>query len=129
MLRSSLFDYSDVYALVSGAITVAALVVGRGNNNIQVVFKNCALFVNCITKLNNTQLVNSKGINVVMPMYNLIEFSGSYSKTSGGLWQYYRDEQALTDIATLDIFPDNSALFKLKQKITGSSENDGTKAL
>ena len=129
MLRSSLFDYSDVYALVSGAITVAALVVGQGNNNIQVVFKNCALFVNCITKLNNTQLVNSKGINVVMPMYNLIEFSGSYSKTSGGLWQYYRDEQALTDIATLDVFPDNSALFKLKQKITGSSENDGTKAL
>ena len=129
MLRSSLFDYSDVYALVSGAITVAALVVGRGNNNIQVVFKNCALFVNCITKLNNTQLVNSKGINVVMPMYNLIEFSGSYSKTSGGLWQYYRDEQALTDIATLDVFPDNSALFKLKQNITGSSENDGTKAL
>ena len=129
MLRSSLFDYSDVYALVSGAITVAALVVGRGNNNIQVVFKNCALFVNCITKLNNTQLVNSKGINVVMPMYNLIEFSGSYSKTSGGLWQYYRDEQALTDIATLDVFPDNSALFKLKQKITGSSENDGTKVL
>ena len=129
MLRSSLFDYSDVYALVSGAITVAALVVGRGNNNIQVVFKNCALFVNCITKLNNTQLVNSKGINVVRPMYNLVEFSGSYSKTSGGLWQYYRDEQALTDIATLDVFPDNSALFKLKQKITGSSENDGTKAL
>ena len=129
MLRSSLFDYSDVYALMSGAITVAALVVGRGNNNIQVVFKNCALFLNCITKLNNTQLVNSKGINVVMPMYNLIEFSGSYSKTSGGLWQYYRDEQALTDIATLDVFPDNSALFKLKQKITGSSENDGTKAL
>ena len=129
MLRSSLFDYSDVNALVSGAITVAALVVGRGNNNIQVVFKNCALFVNCITKLNNTQLVNSKGINVAMPMYNLIEFSGSYSKTSGGLWQYYRDEQALTDIATLDVFPDNSALFKLKQKITGSSENDGTKAL
>ena len=114
---------------MSGAITVAALVVGRGNNNIQVVFKNCALFVNCITKLNNTQLVNSKGINVVRPMYNLVEFSGSYSKTSGGLWQYYRDEQALTDIATLDVFPDNSALFKLKQKITGSSENDGTKAL
>ena len=129
MLRSSLFDYSDVYALMSGAITVAALVVGRGNNTLQVVFKNCALFVNCITKLNNTQLVNSKGINVVMPMYNLIEFSSSYSKTSGGLWQYYRDEQALTDIATLDVFPDNSALFKLKQKITGSSENDGTKAL
>ena len=129
MLRSSLFDYSDVYALVSGAITVAALVVGRGNNNIQVVFKNCALFVNCITKLNNTQLVNSKDINVVMPMYNLIEFSSSYSKTSGSLWQYYRDERALTDIATLDVFPDSIALFKFKQKITVSSENDGTKAL
>ena len=114
---------------MSGAITVAALPVGQGSNNIQVVFKNCALFVNCITKLNNTQLVNSKDINVVMPMYNLIEFSSSYSKTSGSLWQYYRDERALTDIATLDVFPDSIALFKFKQKITVSSENDGTKAL
>ena len=129
MLRSSLCDYSDVYALVSGTITVAALAVGQGNNNIQVVFKNCALFINCITKLNNTQLDDSKDIDVVMPMYNLIEFTCNYSKTSGSLWQYYRDKRALTDIGTLDVFLDNSALFKFKQKITGSSENDGTKAL
>ena len=87
MLRSSLCDYSDVYALVSGTITVAALAVGQGNNNIQVVFKNCALFINCITKLNNTQLDDSKDIDVVMPMYNLIEFTCNYSKTSGSLWQ------------------------------------------
>ena len=48
-----------------------------------------------------------------MPMYNLAEYSNNYSKTSGRLWQYYRDEPALTDASTLDNFPGNSASFKL----------------
>ena len=53
-----------------------------------------------------------------MPMYNLIEYSDNYSKKKlGRLWQYYRDEQALTDAGIADIFPGNSALFKFKQKI------------
>ena len=50
MLRSSLCNYSDGYILVSGTITVVALAAGGGNNNIQVVFKNCAPFTNCIRK-------------------------------------------------------------------------------
>ena len=49
-----------------------------------------------------------------MPMHNLIEHSDNYSHTSGGLWQYYRDEPALTDAGALDNFPANSALFKFK---------------
>ena len=52
-----------------------------------------------------------------MPMYNLIEYSDNYSKTSGSLFQYYRDEPALTDACALDNFLGNSASFKLKQKI------------
>ena len=62
-------------------------------------------------------------------MYNLIEYSNNYSKTKGSLRQYYRDESALTDAGSLDDFPGNTASFKLKQKITGSTENGGTKAV
>ena len=80
MIKSSLSDYSDAYILVSGTITVTELAAGGGNNNIQVVFKNCAPFTDCISKINNTKKDNAKDIDVVMPMYNLIEYSDNYSK-------------------------------------------------
>ena len=74
MLNSSLCDYSDAYILVSGTITVvAALAAGGGNNGIQVVFKNCALFIDYMSEINNTLTDNSKDIDVVMLMYDLIE--------------------------------------------------------
>ena len=85
ILRSSLCDYNDAYILVSGTITVTELAAGRWNNNIQRVFINCAPFNNCISEINNTQIDNSKDIHVVMPMYNLIEYTNNYSKTSGSL--------------------------------------------
>ena len=90
MLRSSLCDYSDACILVSGTITVSEVAAGGGNNNIKVVFKYFVPFTNCTSEINNTQIDNASDIDVVMPMYNLIEFSGYYSKTSGSLWQYYR---------------------------------------
>ena len=74
VLRSSLCDYSDAYILVGGTITVAALAVGRGINNIQVVFKHCGPFTNCISEINNTKIDNAKDIDVVVPMYNLIQY-------------------------------------------------------
>ena len=126
MLRSSLCDYSDSYILVSGTITVAALTAGGRSNNIQVVFKNCAPFTNCISKVKNTQIDNAKDIDVVMLMYNLIEYSDNYSKISGSLWQYYRDELALTDTGAGANFHGNSASFQIKHKITGSTGDDGT---
>ena len=75
-----------------------------------VAFQNCAPFTNCISEINNTQIDNAKDIDIVMPMYNLIEYSQNYAKTSGSLWQYYRDEpnDNLTD----------SEAFKFKIKIT-----------
>ena len=57
-----------------------------------IVFKNCAYFTNCISEINNTQVDNAKDIDIVMPMYNLVEYSDNFAKTSGSLWQYYRDE-------------------------------------
>ena len=96
MLRSSLCDYSDAYILVSEIITIteagdddAARRLDERNKVL--IFKNCAPFTDCINGINNTQIDNAKYIDVVMPMYNLVEYSNNYSKTSGSLWQHYRD--------------------------------------
>ena len=89
MLKSSLCDYSDAYIRVKGTITVNNSVVapaGANNANRKVMFKNCAPFTVCISEINNTQVDNAKHIDIVMPMYNLIEYSDNYSKTSGSLW-------------------------------------------
>ena len=63
---------------MSQNIAVTELVPGRGNNNTQVVFRNCALFTDCITEINNTQIDNAKGIHIVMLMYNLIKYSDNF---------------------------------------------------
>ena len=75
-----------------------------------VAFKNCATFINCISEINIAQIDNAKGIDIVTPMYNLIEYSDNYSKTSGSLWPYYRDEPN-------DNLADSES-FKSKIKIT-----------
>ena len=88
MLRSSLCDYSDAYILVKGNIAVnntAAAGAAANNTNKKVIFKNCAPFANCISKINNTDVDNAKYVDIVTPMYNLIEYSNNYSKTSGSL--------------------------------------------
>ena len=123
MPKSTLCDYSDAYILVSGFITIDKLAAGRSNNNIQVVFKNCAPFTDCISEINNTQIDNA----VVIPMYNLIEYSDNCSNRTESLWQYYRDKPALTDAGAADNFPGNDASFKFKQKITDRTDADGTK--
>ena len=60
-----------------------------------VIFKNCAPFNNCISKINNNQIDNAEYIDIVMPMFNLIEYSNIYSKTSGSLWQYCKETPAV----------------------------------
>ena len=79
--------------------------------------------------MNNTEIVDAQKINVVMPMYNLIEYSNAYSKTSRSWWQNYRNEPALDNNGNIIDFPDddnNSPPFKFRQKITGQTENGGT---
>ena len=90
MLKSSLCDYSDAYILVKGTITIIragadAAATQADERDKGVVFKNCAPFTNCISEINNTQVDNAKDIDIVMPMYNLIEYSDNYAKTSGSL--------------------------------------------
>ena len=83
MLRSSL---CDAYILVSGTITVPKTgTAGNPNSRKNIIIKNCALFTNCISEINNTQIDNATNIDIIMPMYNLIEYSINYSKTPRSL--------------------------------------------
>ena len=94
MIRSHLCYCSDEYIHVKGTITIRNTTAAN-NANKKVIFKNCAPFTNCIIQINNTQVDDAHDIDVVMSMYNLIEHSDTYLKTLGGLWNQYRDEQAL----------------------------------
>ena len=84
MIRSNLCDFSDANILAKGTITVpktTAAGVAVNNTNKKVIFKNCAQFTDCIIEKNNTQVHDGQKIDVVVPMYNLIEYSDAYSKT------------------------------------------------
>ena len=122
MLRSNLRDYADAYIHANGTITIT----GDGDDDVAkcldernkgVIFKKCAPFTKCINRINNTEIDNAKDIDIVIPMYNFIEYSNNYSETSGSLWQYYKDD------------PNNSIIrsesFKYKVKVTGKTPADG----
>ena len=122
MLKSSLCDYSDAYIFVKGKIAIT----GAGDDDVArqaderdkgVTFKNFAPFTNYISEINDTQVDKTKDIDIVMSIYNLIEYIDNYSKTSGSLWQYYKDEpnNNLTDFE----------LFKSIIKITGKTPAAG----
>ena len=122
MLRSSLCDYADAYILVKGTITIA----GAGNDDAAkqadesskgVTFKNCSPVTKCISRINNTHIDNAQDIDILMSMYNLIEYSDNYSRTSASLWQYYKDDP--NNIIT------KSESFKSKVKITGKTPATG----
>ena len=115
MLRSDLCDFSDAYIVVEGDITL------EGDNdankrNKNLAFKNNAPFINCISKINGVKIDNAEDLDVVMPMYNLLEYSKNYKKTTGSLWNYYRDELS-NPVST------NSESFKYKTSITGNTYN------
>ena len=97
MLRSSLCDYADAYILVNYTIAITGAgydvdATRADERNKSEIFQNCAPFTKCISKINDTEIDNAHDIDIVMPMYNSIEYSNNYSKTSGSLWQYYKDE-------------------------------------
>ena len=93
--------------------------VGAPNNakrNKVVAFKNNAPFINCVSKINGVKTDNAEDLDVVMPMYNLLEYSKNYRKTTGSLWNYYRDEPS-------DPLSSNSESFKYKTSITANTYN------
>ena len=103
MLRSNLCDYADAYILVKGTTTIT------GNAG--------PPFTKYISRINGTDTDNAQDIDIVIPMYKLIEYCDNYSKTSGSLWQSYKDDSNNNLI--------RSESFKSKIKITGKTSNDG----
>ena len=118
MLRSDLCDFSDAYIVVKGDITVTN--PNNAKRNKAVAFKNNAPFINCISKINGIKIDNAEDLDVVMPMYNLLEYSKNYRKTTGSLWNYYRDEPS-------NPLSSNSESFKYKTSIPGNTYNIGEK--
>ena len=135
MLKSSLCDYSDAYILVKGTISVnntAAADAAVNNTNKKVIFKNCAPFTNCINKINNIQVDNAEDIDIVMPMYNVIEYSDNYAKTTGSLWQYCKDiptQHNNNNLIAVFAEANLTDSFNFKVKFTGQTGNDGTKGV
>ena len=131
MLRSNLCDYSDAYILVKGTITVTAPGANNNANNIRdkkdrkLILKINAPFVSCITRINGELIEAADDLDIVMSMYNLLEYSKNYRKTIGSLYNYYRDE--LSDDADDNNFDNikvvNSNIFKYKNKIIGNTYN------
>ena len=116
MLRSDLCDFSDVYIVLKGTITVTD--PNNAKRNKAVAFNNNATFINCISKINGVKIDNAEDLDVVMPMYNLLEYSKNYRKTTGILWNYYRDEPS-------NPLSSSSESFKYKASITGNTYNVG----
>ena len=82
--------------LDSNTAKANATVTNTANDNAfgekKLVFKNNAPFINCVSKINGVKIDNAEDLDVVMPMYNLLEYSKNYKKTTGSLCNYYKDE-------------------------------------
>ena len=124
MLRSDLCDYAGAYVLVNGTITVTGN-HPRDRQNRPLILKNNAPFISCITRINGELIEDAEDLDIVTPMYNLLEYSKSYRKTIGSLYNYYRDE--LSNDNDNDNFGNikvvNSKTFKYKNKIIGNMYN------
>ena len=121
VLKSSLCDYSDAYIRPKGNVTV-------NNQQLQVLIQIIQIaYTNCISQINNTQIDNAKDTDIVMSMYNLIEYSDNYSKTSGSVWQYCKDIPAVNNNGNIVEFNGANATdsFNFKAKITGQTNNNG----
>ena len=98
--------------------TITATNPNGAKRNKAVAFKNNAPFINCISEINGVQIDNAEDLDVVMLMYNLLEYSKNYRKTTGSMWNYYRDEPS-NPLSSI------SESFKYKTSITGNTYNVG----
>ena len=124
MLRSDLCDYADAYILVNGTTSITSQNnVIRDKKNRPLMLKNNAPIISCITRINGELIEDADDLDIVMLMYNLLEYSKNYRKTIGSFYNYYRDE--LSDdpdnINHDNIKVVNSNAFKYKNKITGNT--------
>ena len=114
VLKPNFCDYAEVYILVDGTIRATNAV-----NATRLALKNCAPFTKCNLEINDEHVDTAENLDIVMPMYNLIEYSDNYQDSSATLYQYKRDEPPEDD-AVADLTADNSDSFKYKIKLLGN---------
>ena len=114
VLKPDLWDYAEAYILVDGTIRAANAV-----NATRLALKNCAPFTKCNLEINDEHVDTAENLDIVMPMYNLIEHSDNYQDSSATLYQYKRDEPPEAD-AVADLTADNSDSLKYKIKLLGN---------
>ena len=114
VLKPNLCDYAEAYILVGGTIGAINAV-----NATRLALKNCAPFTKCNLEINDEHVDTAENLDIVMPMYNLIEYSDNYQDSSATLYQYKRDEPPEDD-AVADLTADNFSSFKYKIKLLGN---------
>ena len=119
VIKTNLYEYSDAYILVTRDIKVA--VIAADTN---VAFQNCAAFTRCVTHINDEHVETAKNLDIIMPMYNLIEYSDNYADSSGSLYQFKRDESPMNNAGNPNnVVLDNSTSFKYKASLLGKADN------
>ena len=124
MLRSDLYDFSDAYIVVKGTINVTI-----PNNDVhgkKLAFESHSPFVSCISKINNTHIDNAEPLDIVNPMYNLLQYSKNYLKATGSFWNYYRDEPNSGANSNINYSIKDSKFFNNKTSITRKLEGNNT---
>ena len=121
VIKPSLCDYSDAYILVTGDIKVTGIVADT-----IVAFKNCAPFTRCVIDINNEHVETAEHLDIIMSMYNLIEYSDNYSHSTRSLYQFKRSEslfkRSMNDAGNpLNVALDNSTSFKYKASLLGKA--------
>ena len=112
-------DYAKAYILVNGTIRAAA-----ADNDTRLALKNCAPFTKCNLEINDEHVDTAENLDIVMPMYNLIEYSDNYQDSSATLYQYKLDEPPETD-AVANLAVGNSNSFKYNVELLGNPVLDG----
>ena len=119
VLKPNLCDYAEVYILVDGTIRAAA-----ADDNTRLALKNCAPFTKCNLKINDEHVDTAENLDIVMPLYNFVEYSDNYQDSSATLYQYKRDEPPEAD-AVADLTADNSSSLQYKVSLLGNPNLDG----
>ena len=123
VIKPNLCDYSDAYIFVTEHIKIAAVPA-----HTNVAFKNCAPFTRCVTHINNEHVETVENLDIIMPMFNLLEYSDNYADSSGSLYQLKRDESPMNHNNCLNVALDNSTSSKYKasllEKATDVDGND-----
>ena len=114
--KANLCDYSGAYILVTGDKKVTSV-----SADTNVTFKNCAPFTTCVTHINDEHAETAENLDIILPMYNLLEYSDNYADSSGSLYQFKRDESPMNDNNPLNVALDNSTSFKYKASLLGKA--------